>query len=127
MAGLLAIGVFRADGSPPVSLYLFAIFRGADGARNVEAEYPLTSSDYYLAFYVSAPLLGALAAMMATPGISHVVKFLFSVSLGTLGTTFLVWIVIDPVIGMIEGALPASRRHRNQRKHGAVACAGGHE
>ena len=98
-----------------VSLYLFAMFRGAGGARYVEEEHPLTSSDCYLGFYVSAPLLGGLAAVLGTAGAPETSRLLFSIALGTLGTTFLVWIVIDPAAGMIEMLLPASRRHRAER------------
>lgn len=98
-----------------VSLYLFAFFRGADGARYNEIEHPLTSSDCYLGFYVSTPLLGSLAALLATTSISDTGRLLYSIAMGTLGTTFLVWIVIDPAAGAIEMLLPASRRHRAER------------
>jgi len=98
-----------------VSLYLFAFFRGTDGARHIEAEHPLTSSDCYMGFYVSAPLLGGLAAVLGTVGASGIGRLLFSTALGTLGTTFLVWIVIDPLVGMVEMLLPTSRRHRAER------------
>ena len=98
-----------------VSLYLFAFYRGADRARYGEAEHPVTSSDYYLVFYVSAPLLGGLAAVLSTANAPNVGRTLSAVAMGTLATTFVVWIVIDPVAGMIESLLPASRRHRAQR------------
>ena len=102
-----------------VSLYLFAFFRGADGARYIEIEHPLTSSDWYLGFYVSAPLLGGLAAVLAAADDPNSGRVLYSVAMGTLGTTFLVWIVIDPAAGAIETLLPASRRHRAERIDGA--------
>jgi hypothetical protein len=35
--------------------------------------------------------------------------------MGTLGTTFLVWVIVDPLIGLLEMILPASRKHRIQR------------
>ena len=35
--------------------------------------------------------------------------------LGTLKTTFIVWIVIDPLVGVIEMLLPESREHRAER------------
>ncbi len=98
-----------------VSLYLSAFFRGADGARYIEIEHPLTSSDCYLGFYVSTPLLGGLAALLAATGVPDAGRLLFSIAMGTLGTTFLVWIVIDPAAGAVEMLLPASRRHRTER------------
>jgi hypothetical protein len=33
----------------------------------------------------------------------------------TLKMTFLLWVVIDPLIGVVEMLLPASRRHRAAR------------
>jgi len=98
-----------------VSLYLFAWFRGTDGARYNRMEHPLTSSDSYLGFYVSTPLLGGLAALLAMADGQSAQRVLFLVAIGTLGTTFLVWIVIDPALGVLEQLLPASRRHRAQR------------
>lgn len=98
-----------------VSLYLFAFFRGADGARYIEIEHPLTSCNCYLGFYVSTPFLGGLAALLASTGPSDVANLLCTVSMGTLSMTSLVWIVIDPAAGAIEMLLPASRRHRGER------------
>jgi hypothetical protein len=38
------------------------------------------------------------------------------IALGTLGMTFLVWVIVDPLIGLLEMLLPpASRRHRAER------------
>jgi hypothetical protein len=42
-------------------------------------------------------------------------NFLLGVALGTLGTTFLVWVIIDPIASLFETLLPASRRHRFER------------
>ncbi|NLH41076.1 MAG: hypothetical protein GX448_04480 [Planctomycetes bacterium] len=98
-----------------VSLYLFAFFRGVDGARYNAIEHPLTSSDCYLGFYVSTPLIGGLLALAAISDDYSLHRALLVVPMGTLGTTFFVWIVIDPLAGMIETLLPASRRHRAER------------
>jgi hypothetical protein len=43
-------------------------------------------------------------------------QFLLGIAMGTLGTTFLVWVIVDPVIGLIEMILPASRQNRAQRQ-----------
>jgi hypothetical protein len=48
-------------------------------------------------------------------GTSTPSKFLLGVALGTLGTTFAVWVIIDPVTGLIEMLLPGSRKHRAER------------
>ncbi len=98
-----------------VSLYLFALYRGIGEAQKIEVEHPLTTSDYYMALYVAAPLLGGLAGILGMAGTMERNRFLLGVAYGTLGTTFVFWVGIDPVVGMLEMLLPASRRHRTQR------------
>ncbi len=98
-----------------VSLYLFAIYRGISSSQNVQVEHPLTSTRYYAAFYVAAPLLGTLAGCLGMIGVATVSRFLLGIAMGTLGVTFLVWVIVDPAIGLLELLLPASREHRVQR------------
>ena len=98
-----------------VSLYLFAIFRGISSSQKVQVEHPLTSTIYYAVFYVSAPFLGCLAGLLGMIGINTTSQFLLGIAMGTLGTTFLVWVIVDPLIGLIEMILPASRKNRVQR------------
>jgi hypothetical protein len=98
-----------------VSLYLFALFRGVGRAQNIELEHPLTMAPHYMAFYVSAPLLGGVAGILGMWGAGTVSDFLLGVALGTLGTTIAVWVIVDPVAGLFEMLLPASRKHRAER------------
>jgi hypothetical protein len=98
-----------------VSLYLFALYRGIGEAQKIEVEHPLTTTGYYMALYVAAPLLGGLAGILGMVGVTEPIRFLLGVALGTLGTTFVVWVGIDPVVGMLEMLLPASRKHRAER------------
>ena len=99
-----------------VSLYLFAIFRGISSSQKVRLEHPLTSTTYYAVFYVATPFLGGLAGCLGMMGgVGPILEFLLGVALGTFGTTFLVWVILDPVIGLLETLLPASREHRAQR------------
>ena len=43
-------------------------------------------------------------------------QFAAGVALGTFGATFLVWVIVDPMTGLLETLLlPASRRHRLRR------------
>ena len=95
-----------------VSLYLFAIFRGISSSQNVEIEHPLTSSTYYAAFYLLTPFLGGLAGCIGMIGTYSMNQFVLGIALGTLGVTFMVWVVLDPVIGLLEMLLPVSRKHR---------------
>jgi len=110
LSGYSALFVFLL-----VSLYLFAIFRGIDRGQKIEAEHPLTSTSYYAVFYDVSPFLGALAGWIGIAGVSRVSELLLGIGLGTLATTFLVWIIIDPVTGLVERLLPASRGHRLER------------
>ena len=104
-----------------VSLYLFAIFRGISSSQNVYLEHPLTSTAYYAAFYVTTPLLGSLAGCLGMIGVTTVSQFLPGIAMGTLGVTFFVWVVVDPMIGLFELLLPASRKHRAERLANAKA------
>jgi hypothetical protein len=99
-----------------VSLYLFAISRGVSRTQNIEIEHPLTSTHSYMVFYATAPFLGGVAGCLATIGEDMVIQFLVGVALGTFATTFLVWVIVDPLTGLLETMLPpASRRHRAER------------
>ncbi len=99
-----------------VSLYLFAFVRGVGNTQHIYLEHPLTGTDYYMGFYVSAPLLGGLAGVMGmAANVEDLHRFLLGLSMGTLGTTFAVWVVIDPLAGLIEMFLPASRKQRAKR------------
>ncbi len=97
-----------------ISLYLFAIFRGVSKELPVE-EHPLTTTNYYAFFYVISPYLGALAGCLGTIGVARISQFLLGIALGTFGATFLVWVIVDPLTGLLEVLLPMSRKHRDER------------
>jgi len=98
-----------------ISLYLFAIFGASGKEQRTAIEHPLTSTGFYLAFYVSAPLLGILAGIAATIGEMKIVPFLTGIALGTFAVTFLTWVIVDPLASMLEMLVPAGREHRLQR------------
>lgn len=98
-----------------VSLYLFAIFGATGKGQRIAAEHPLTSTGPYLIFYVSAPLLGILAGAAAMTGETKIAQFLSGIALGTLGATFLTWVIVDPLASMFEMLAPTGREHRLQR------------
>jgi hypothetical protein len=110
LSGHSAIAVFIL-----VSVYLFALVRDMSGTQQIQVEHPFTSTQYYMGFYVAAPLLGGLAGIFGMIGTSELSRYALGVAMGTLGTTFCVWVVLDPVIGLVEMLLPASRRHRTER------------
>jgi hypothetical protein len=98
-----------------VSLYLFAVFRGIDRSQKIEIEHPLTSTTYYTIFYDTSPFLGSFAGCLGMIGTSKISELSSGIALGTLATTFLVWIIIDPATGFLEKLLPASRKNRIRR------------
>jgi large-conductance mechanosensitive channel len=99
-----------------ISLYLFAILRGVSRAQAIELEHPLTSTNYYKGFYVTAPFLGGLAGCLGIIGTDDIAQFAAGIALGTFMATFLVWVILDPATGFIEMMfLPASRKHRAER------------
>jgi hypothetical protein len=100
-----------------VSLYLFALFRGVGGAQQIRVEHPFTSTPSYMGLYVAAPLLGGLAGVcgMFVENVADWGRFTLGVALGTLGTTFCLWVILDPLAGLVEMLLPASHEHRAER------------
>lgn len=99
-----------------ISIYLFAIYRSAVRSNEqAEIEHPLTSSSYYMVFYDLSPFLGGLGAVMGMYGTIRVTEYFLGVAYGILAATFLVWIIIDPIIGLFENIMPTSRRHRQMR------------
>ncbi len=99
-----------------ISLYLFAILRDISTAQAIPLEHPLTSTNYYKVFYVTAPFLGGLAGCLGMIGERSVSQFAAGVALGTFGTTFLIWVILDPATGFLEMTLlPACRKHRAKR------------
>ena len=97
-----------------LALYLFALFRGVVRAQCIE-EHPLSTSPAYLFFYDAAPFLGAVAGLLGSYGISEPAAIIRIVAEGTLAMTFLTWVLLDSVIGLVEAILPESRRHRARR------------
>jgi hypothetical protein len=103
-----------------VSVYLYAIFRGV--VRSFDpVEHPLTTSPYYVLLYDAGPFLGAVAGLFGSIGQDSAIQVFVTIATGTLSTTFLVWIVGDPLLGLIENLLPEGRRARLRRMDAARA------
>ena len=96
-------------------VYSFAIFRGVSRSQKIYCEHPLTCSSSYLAFYDIAPFLGGLAGLTAATFTQNLLELMISAATGTLCSTFLVWIIIDPVVSIAEMLLPSSKKHRKER------------
>lgn len=98
-----------------VLVYGFAAFRGAVG-RRTSVEFPLTGSYPYRAYYLVTPVLGGFVCGIDYLMAEGLVEGLRGFALGTVITTFVVWVLTDPFIGIIESLLPASRRLRAGRR-----------
>lgn len=98
-----------------ISLYLFAIFRGVVRSQKIQIEHPLTTTRYYMGFYVGAPFLGGLAGTLGMIGEERLSQFVLGIALGSIWATFLVWIVVDPAAGFLEMLVPSSWKHRLER------------
>jgi hypothetical protein len=96
-------------------IYLFAIFRGATRIAKTEQEHPLTVTQSYMFFYYLSPFIGALAGLAGIWGEKAAINYLVEIALGTLVTTFAVWIILDPAISLVEMLLPRSRESRQAR------------
>ncbi len=95
-----------------ISLYLFAIFKNVAGEKSTK-EHSLTTSVYYLLFYYASPFIGTLAGSFAVG--SSVSNYLLVMATGSLWVTFLVWIIIDPLLAVTEVLLPPGREHWRRR------------
>jgi hypothetical protein len=98
-----------------VSLYLFTIFRGTGSGTALQKEHPLTSTTYYMAFYVSTPFLGVIAGVLGMLGETRVESLRGAIAMGSIIATFLTWIVVDSIVGSVEMLTPLARSHRTHR------------
>ena len=98
-----------------ISIYLFAVFRGVVRSQKIETEHPLSTATSYMILYGISPFLGAFVGFFGALDLPRFTQQASAVAVGSMITTFLVWIVFDPAIGFIEMLLPASRVHRKER------------
>lgn len=104
----VVLGVFL------LAVYLFALFRGVVRAQFAQ-EHPLSTTPAYLLLYDASPFLGAAAGLLCITGIYEPAAIVRIIAEGTLVMTFVIWVVVDSGVGLIESVLPQSVRHRNQR------------
>jgi len=97
-----------------ITFYLFALFRGVVRAQ-CAVEHPLSTTPAYLFFYDAAPFLGAVAGLLGSIGVSDFAAIVRMATEGTLGMTFVTWVVLDSVVGGVESLLPQSRQSRAVR------------
>jgi len=98
-----------------VCLYLFAIYKSGSRSQKIETEHPLTCTFHYKVFNLLSPFLGSLSGWFAMSGTEDATHFFFGIALGSFAATFIVWVVIDPIVGVLETLTPAARKFKAQR------------
>jgi hypothetical protein len=99
-----------------ISLYLFSLFRGVSRTQQIDIEHPFTNTEYYMFLYVTAPFLGGVAGLIGSAiSLPPLEVYIDSITLGTFALTFLVWVILDPLLAIMEMMLPGSRQHRHAR------------
>lgn len=118
-SGLHQLGIILTENNLAVSFVpiTYALILAAlmlqRGTRAIE--HPLTASLCYRTLYDISPFLGALAGVLAVSTLDISMNQLAVVSIGILITTTAIWVIIDPILMVIEAVLPASRRLRRRR------------
>ena len=96
-------------------IYGFAVFSGAVGER-IETEHPFTSTVYYRMFYLILPVLAGIMAGIDFALSDGPAEGVRGWALGVVFSAIFIWLFVDPVFGVVESALPQSRRLRRKRK-----------
>lgn len=96
-------------------VYAFAVFENISTARTISQEHPVTSSILYMIIYDATPFIGVLAGILYFGELTTPAEKIISAANGSLGLTFITWIILDPAISFFETLLPESRIHRKNR------------
>ena len=97
-----------------ITVYLFAVYKGV--VRNSNSiEHPLTTSPYYILLYDFTPFMGGFAGLTVMSSDQALLLQFTIVAHGTLMITFLMWIVIDSLVGLVESSFPQSVAYRKIR------------
>jgi hypothetical protein len=92
-----------------------AIYRKMSRTQHIEGEHPLTSSPVYRTLYNMSPLEGALAGSIVSLGNFEVGRAYCFIAAGAVGMSVCMWLIVDPVAGLLEMMTTGSRRLRARR------------
>ena len=95
-------------------IYGFATYRGAVGDRRL-AEHPFTSSVPYRFLYLLVPVLSGLVGAVDFWLVLGTWYVVLGLSVGTVLAATVMWLLVDPLAGLVESAFPQSRLLRAQR------------
>ncbi|OHB61310.1 MAG: hypothetical protein A2Y12_16155 [Planctomycetes bacterium GWF2_42_9] len=98
-----------------VSFYLFAVYRGFSSSQNARNEHPLTASMPYVLFYNISSFYGIFIVWFISLKHYETADYFLRMSVGIITSTFFMWIIIDPIVGLFEMLLPSSRVQRRAR------------
>lgn len=97
-----------------VGLHLVTRPHRAGRAGNYAAEHPFTSCTAYKVFYAATPFLGGIATcILGILDTAYATRFTMRVALSTFGTTFLVWVIFDPIVLFCEKLIFKCKRTKN--------------
>lgn len=109
-----------------IVFYSLAFFKSLT-LKSSKPEHPISSSSYYLVFYDMSPFLGAAAGVIVLIMVNEKDHPLAFIAAGSMAASFFVWIVLDPVVQVLEMMLPGSKRFRKRRKAFKKAIKKAHE
>ena len=101
-----------------VSVYLFAVFRGVHRHNEPDVEHPVTCQKVYKILYSFTPFLGFAAGIFSRTGIEGEISLTSWLIVGAMGTfmiTIANWVILDPMIAIVEGYFPGARKSRTAR------------
>ncbi len=101
-----------------VSVYLFAVFRGVHRHSEPDVEHPITCQKVYKILYSFTPFLGfaaGLCSQIDVEGKTSLANWLIVGAMGTFLITISNWVILDPMITILEGYFPDAREKRNVR------------
>lgn len=86
------------------------------GRRGIE-RFPLTATNYYRFFYHLTPLLGGLGGLVGMLGAKSAGQLLLGIAFGTMGSTILLYLLIDPITTLLEYFFSRSYKYPISRFH----------
>ncbi len=105
-------------------VYLFAIFRSVHSFIEPDIEHPVTCLKIYKVIYCFTPTLGFLTGVCAQIGLEEELALkaiIINSAMGSFVVTMLFWVLLDPLITIMESYTPASKASRNARIEKAKA------
>jgi hypothetical protein len=95
-----------------ICFFLFAVYHRLGKAQIHKLEHPLTSTGCYGLCYNISSFIGALAGVLAAISTAGTSNYPLLIAAGSFLVTFVVWLILDPLLAAAEMLLPQSRQNR---------------